>query len=218
MEIFSRCTALILIVILFPLFILLGTFSLIFQGSPIFFIQERIGLNFKPFNIIKFRTMVINRDKSMVTMSGDRRITKWGKFLRYFKIDELPQLWNIIKGDMRFIGPRPEVKKFINKKSFHFLKFVNPGLTDLSSILLRNEEEILKMLGGVDNYPELLNIKAELGNLYAKNKGFKLDLVLTLSTLIVFLMPSFVQKNINRLFVRSYSIQLFNKIEALILL
>ena len=161
--------------------------------------------------------MVINRDKDKITMSGDPRITKWGKFLRYFKIDEIPQLWNIIKGDMRFIGPRPEVEKFIDKNRFYFLKFVKPGLTDFSSILLRNEEEILKLLGGVNSYPELLNIKADLGNLYAKNKGFKLDLVLTISTLIVFLVPSFVQKNINRLFVKTYSIQLFNKIEALIL-
>ena len=96
---------------------------LISQGRPIFFKHKRVGYDFKQFELYKFRTMIINRG-SVITNFEDKRITKVGKIIRKLKIDELPQLFNIIKGEMRFIGPRPEVPEYINQKDFNFLKII----------------------------------------------------------------------------------------------
>ena len=116
---------------------------------------------------------------------------------------------------MRFIGPRPEVESFVTKEKFYFLKFIKPGLTDYSSILLKNEENILKALGGIQCYPEILKTKTDLGALYLKDKGFRLDLVLAISTLLVIIYPKFIQKNINKLFIKPHSLTLYKKIEVL---
>ena len=91
---------------------------------------------------------MINNVGDLITSADDKRITRWGKFLRNTKIDELPQLINIVKGDMRFIGPRPEVLKFFNKNDFNFLMVVKPGISDFSSIILRDESKILNAIGG----------------------------------------------------------------------
>ena len=105
------------------------------------------------------------------------------------KLDELPQLWNIVKGDMRFIGPRPEVQEFVRSNDFSFLTIIKPGLTDFSSILFRNESDILSHSGGIEKYPKLLELKVELGHLYAKHKNFLLDIKLVLLTLVAIFFP-----------------------------
>tara|TARA_Y100001958_G_C20948298_1_gene351930 strand:+ start:110 stop:595 length:486 start_codon:yes stop_codon:yes gene_type:complete len=131
---------------------------------------------------------------SIITSPNDSRITKLGKILRKTKIDEVPQLYNIIKGEMRFIGPRPEVRQYFSKKDFQFLKVVKPGISDFASIILRNESSILKKIGGNDPYEKLLPIKLELANYYSKNKSFWLDFQLVIITTISILLPKFAIK------------------------
>jgi lipopolysaccharide/colanic/teichoic acid biosynthesis glycosyltransferase len=218
MELFSRTVAALLLIILSPFFLLIGAGSLLFQGFPVLFKQERVGFKYNLFKLYKFRTMKNNRDEKFITETGDGRITGWGKLLRKLKFDELPQLWNIIKGDMRFIGPRPEVFHYVNKKDFSFLNSVKPGLTDFSSILLRNEEQIIVHLGGVENYPELLKIKVRLGQLYANQKGFKLDLMLVFFTLLAIVIPSAAQKLIIKIFIIPNDLYISHQIKKLNLL
>ena len=118
--------------------------------------------------------MVQNSGKT-ITDPNDLRITKFGKFLRKTKLDEIPQPINIIKGEMRFIGPRPEVKDYFNKQKFRFLKNVKPGISDFASIILRNESKILDQIGGEEPYEKLLPIKLELAQYYSLKKSFCCD-------------------------------------------
>jgi len=208
MELLSRTMALIMLIILSPLFLLISIISFIFQRSPIIYKQERIGFNYNSFMCYKFRSMIINNSDNKITDSIDSRITKWGKFLRALKLDELPQLWNIIKGDMRFIGPRPEVREFADGNDFSFLKKIKPGLTDFSSILLRNESEILNRAGGVENYTHLLKLKIALGHLYAEHKSFWLDLKLVLLTLVSIVLSKTAIKLVKKHFIGKYDPEL----------
>tara|TARA_B000000557_G_scaffold256474_1_gene248717 strand:+ start:4542 stop:5204 length:663 start_codon:yes stop_codon:yes gene_type:complete len=183
-EFISRLIALFLTFMLFPFLILTGLFLFLIQGKPIFFTQNRVGFKFKEFRLMKFRTMYLNDQKKMITDYNDNRITAIGKILRKFKIDELPQLINIILGDMRFIGPRPEVPKFVTYDKFSFLNEVKPGLSDFSSIIFRNEEHILSKLNCDNPYKKILPLKIRLAEIYSKNKSFRLDLLLTFLTII----------------------------------
>jgi len=217
MDIFSRIIALILVLILLPLIFIIILLNFIFQGLPIFYFHERVGYKYKKFNIIKFRTMRINQINSKyITSRNDLRITKWGKFIRFLKIDEIPQLWNIIKGDMRFVGPRPEVEEFVNNQDFSFLNSIKPGLTDFSSIILRNEEKVLDKLGGIEHYPELLSIKLKLCHLYEKSKGFVLDLKLVILTILSILFPETISYTVLKLFIIDINDDLFLQINKLI--
>ena len=160
-ELFSRSIAFIAIIIFSPISIIISLILLIFQGRPIFYKHSRIGSNFIEFNLFKFRTMIKNEGDS-ITDYNDHRITRIGFFLRKFKIDEIPQLLNILNGEMRFIGPRPEVPEYCNKKDFRFLKMIKPGISDFASILFRNEDEYLRKIGGQNPYIILLEIKTYL--------------------------------------------------------
>ena len=143
MEIISRFLALTLIVILSPILIFISILCIIFQGFPIIFKQERVGYNYKIFKIYKFRTMSRNNG-DLITIRHDRRITKIGKILRMTKIDEIPQLLNILKGDMRFIGPRPEVPSYFEKSAFHFLMNVNQAYQTMLQFYLEMRKKYLK--------------------------------------------------------------------------
>ena len=120
-------------------------------GSPgtIIYSQERVGLNGRRFRLYKFRSMIVNADKvgTSVTTGNDTRITKIGRFLRKIKLDELPQLWNVLKGDMSFVGPRPDVPEIVNKYSPEMRRILNvrPGITSNATLYLRNEEDLLSL-------------------------------------------------------------------------
>jgi len=190
MELIARLTAVLLTLLLSPLLIGIALGNLLIQGRPIIFRQKRIGKDFKPFIIYKFRTMHVNPNDEIKFQTGDSdQTTKWGKFLRKTKLDELPQFFNVIKGDMRFIGPRPEVPEFVDKESFFFLNQIKPGLSGYSSILFRNESEIWSMIDSDDPYNNILKIKVGLDKYYVNKKSFFEDLKLVGITILSLFIP-----------------------------
>lgn len=170
------------IIVLLPLFVFIAALIKIDSKGTIFYLQSRVGKFNNNFKLIKFRTMVPHADKgSLITLSSrDGRITKIGYHLRKYKIDELPQLFNVLKGEMSLVGPRPEVRKYVEKYNQEQLKVLNyrPGLTDISSIVYSNENEILEKEDNPEKYytdvimPEKLyrNLK------YLKERSFFSDL------------------------------------------
>ena len=190
MELISRLTAVMLTFLLSPLLLGIALGNLVIQGRPIIFRQSRIGKDFKPFIIYKFRTMAVNKSRPNNFHTRDNnQTTKWGRFLRKTKLDELPQFFNVIKGDMRFIGPRPEVPQYVKKDSFSFLNKIKPGLSGYSSILFRNESEIWSMIDSDDPYNNILKIKVGLDKYYVKKKSFFEDLKLVGITIISLFIP-----------------------------
>lgn len=141
-RLFDIVGALLGMLILFPIFLLISIIQIRFVGAPIFFKQERIGRGGRPFQIYKFRTMVINNEENglpLLTEDGDDRLTKIGSFLRKYHLDELPQLWNVLIGDMSFVGYRPERKYFIDKimerrPDYSKLYSIRPGITSMATI------------------------------------------------------------------------------------
>ena len=190
MELISRITAAVLIIALSPLLIFITLGNILVQGRPIIFKQTRIGKNFKEFIIYKFRS-IKNDSSNLNTFSSGRELkaNKWGKFLRKTKLDELPQLFNIIKGDMRFIGPRPEIPEFVDEDSFSFLKKIKPGLSGYSSILFRNESEIWSIIDSEDPYIDILSVKVALDKYYVNKKGFFEDFKLVCITILSLFIP-----------------------------
>lgn len=141
------CVAFLAVLVLSPVLIILLVLVLLDGSGGAFYCQERVGKNFKVFRIIKFRTMIPGSDRSgrLTVGAKDTRITKTGHFLRKFKLDELPQLFNILKGDMSLVGPRPEVPEYValyNEKQRKVLD-VKPGLTEYASIEYVDENELL---------------------------------------------------------------------------
>ncbi len=170
------------LIILVPFLIIISiVIQLDSKGSP-FFIQKRVGKNNKDFNIFKFRTMdVKSQKKGLLTLGNDDpRITKIGYFLRRYKIDELPQLINIILGDMSFVGPRPELRNYVNYYSKDDMKTLNvkPGITGLASLKYRNEVELIKAAKNPEDF--FINIiipdKLRINKKYIKHQNFFLDL------------------------------------------
>ena len=145
---FDMLIAFLGLLCIFPIFILIGLAIKLETNGPIFFRQERVGRLSKLFRIYKFRTMILNTgiEGSKITVGKDPRITSVGFFLRQYKLDELPQLINVLLGDMSFVGPRPEVEEYVNyyTSSEKMLIFsIRPGITDLASIKFKDENTIL---------------------------------------------------------------------------
>jgi lipopolysaccharide/colanic/teichoic acid biosynthesis glycosyltransferase len=155
------CISFLGLFLLSPLFFFFAFFIKVSSKGPVFYKQTRIGLNGVEFNIYKFRSMRPNSDKlGLITVGGrDPRITPIGFFLRKFKLDELPQLVNVLIGDMSLVGPRPEVKKYVelyNEEQKGVLS-IRPGITDWASIYYRNENEILgNSINPEDDYINLI--------------------------------------------------------------
>ena len=157
-----------------------------------FYIADRVGLNFKKFKIIKLRSMIVKADKSKVdsTSANDPRITRFGAIIRKLKLDELTQLFNVFKGEMSFVGPRPNVERETNlysNKEKELLS-VKPGITDFASIVFSDESEILKDYQNPDiAYNQLIRPRKNfLALTYIKNKSISLDLKIILLTIYAF--------------------------------
>jgi lipopolysaccharide/colanic/teichoic acid biosynthesis glycosyltransferase len=189
-RIFDLLVSLIALIVFFPL-LLISLFLVWMQDfhSP-FYIAKRIGKDGKPFNLIKIRSMIINADKSGVdsTSADDERITKIGNFVRRYKIDELPQLFNVINGSMSLVGPRPnvdsDVKLYTDEENK--LLSVQPGITDFSSIIFSDESDILHGSFNPDlKYNQVIRPwKSRLGLFYIKKKSLYVDLFIIFTTVI----------------------------------
>ena len=140
--------SLIILIILSPFFLILAIAIKLDSKGPVFYRQERITTNGKSFRIFKFRTMVQNADKigALVTVGNDSRITRVGKFIRKIRLDEIPQLLNVFKGEMSFVGTRPEVKKYVEKytNEMKATLLMPAGITSVASIKYKDEDEILE--------------------------------------------------------------------------
>lgn len=174
---------------LWPAGLLIGLLIKLTGGGPIFYGQTRIGQFGKPFRIWKFRSMVVNADKLGVPLTKDEdpRITWIGRFLRKTKLDELPQLWNVLVGDMSFVGPRPEMPRYVERytpEQREILKF-KPGITDMATMLFRNEEALLRGTGDVEGFylRYCLPKKIELNLQYAQRAGVLQDIWIIVQTL-----------------------------------
>lgn len=190
-RIFDILTTLIGGVLLLPFIAIIIIWIKVSSKGPLFYIQKRVGKDFKEFNLYKFRSMIIDAEKKgpSVTSGDDPRITKVGKFIRKTKIDELPQLINVLKGDMSLVGPRPEVMRFVKEKKEEYKKVlsVRPGITDNAAIEYRDEETIMVQYDDKEKaYIEIiLPQKIKLYNLYIENISFVNDIKLILKTIKV---------------------------------
>jgi lipopolysaccharide/colanic/teichoic acid biosynthesis glycosyltransferase len=173
-----------------PLFLLISLAIFIGSGWPIFFLQERVGWDRKVFNIIKFRTMRItsNAKGLLISSNNDSRVTGIGKFLRKYKLDELPQFINVLKGEMSIVGPRPEVKKYADSffVDYDQILTVKPGITDYASILYRNEAKLLDAVFDKEKYylEKILPIKIQLNKKYIDEASLITDLKIIFITIL----------------------------------
>jgi len=188
-NIFDFVFGVIGFIILLPFLMIIGILIRIMSPGSVMFEQERIGKDGKPFKILKFRTMVENAEElgPQITIGKDMRVTKIGEFLRKYKIDEFPQIINIINGEMSFVGPRPEVKKYVDLYTPEQRKVlsIKPGVTDLASIKFKNENEILAQSQNPERtyteviMPEKLRINLD----YVENASLLYDVKLIFNTI-----------------------------------
>lgn len=192
-RIFDFVFSLFGIILILPILILVAVLIKLNSKGPVFYKQIRVGKNGKDFKIFKFRTMHLDADKlGLLTVGGrDPRITSIGFYLRKYKLDELSQLINVLIGDMSFVGPRPEVRKYVDlySKEQKEVLFVKPGITDLASIEFRNENDILSKEEDPNQYyidvimPEKLRINLK----YIKKRNLLKDIGVIFKTFKVIL-------------------------------
>lgn len=181
------------LLLLWPLLAMLALLVVMRDGRPVFFSQTRVGRYGEPFRIWKFRTMRANSRGSSITAAGDARITVIGAFLRKYKLDELPQLFNVLLGEMSLVGPRPEVPEYVRAEApiWRSVLEVRPGITDLASLLYRDEEALL--VGATDPaafYREqVLPAKLVLNLMYLDSRTLARDIRLILLTIYYSLFP-----------------------------
>jgi lipopolysaccharide/colanic/teichoic acid biosynthesis glycosyltransferase len=185
---FDFVVALVGLVLLSPLLLLVALLIKLDSPGPALFRQERIGKGFRPFRIYKFRTMVHDAPcrGGPITFGTDPRITRLGRVLRKTKIDEFPQLINVLRGEMSFVGPRPEVRPYVElfRADYEEILQVVPGITDLASVQYRDEAEVL---GRFEN-PEaayvghILPDKIKLAKEYVRRSSFLFDITLIFKT------------------------------------
>lgn len=188
------------LVVLSPFFFVAALFIKLSSTGPIFYRQLRIGLNGKEFNVLKFRSMRLNSDKlGLITVGRhDPRVTPIGYFLRKYKLDELPQLINVLKGDMSLVGPRPEVKKYVDLYNVEQRKVlsIRPGITDWASIYYRDENVILGQSSDPekDYIEKVLPDKINYNLIYIKNYGVVEYFKIIINTIWYLFLPARVSK------------------------
>ena len=187
-RLFDLITSFIGLVFLVPIFIIVSLLVKISSVGPVFFVQKRIGKNGKIFQMIKFRSMyVIQNSTSNISVKGDVRITKIGAFLRKLKLDELPELWNVLIGDMSLVGPRPDVCGYADNLIGEDRKILElrPGITGVASLKYYNEEDVLatqdKPLKFNDEviYPDKVRLNLD----YYHNNNLWIDIKIIFATI-----------------------------------
>ena len=193
-AIFDRLAAGVGLVTLVPLLAAAAAAIGAADGSPIFFRQTRLGRFGRAFGLLKFRTMRVAVSGPQITARPDSRVTRVGRVLRKYKLDELPQLWNVLKGDMRLVGPRPEVPAYVDldDRAWQAVLAVRPGITDLASLIYRNEEEVLARAENPERHyrERILPEKLRLNLVYLERRSFWLDIKLILLTVWYSFVPN----------------------------
>jgi lipopolysaccharide/colanic/teichoic acid biosynthesis glycosyltransferase len=174
-NLFERVVAALGFIAVSPLLAVCAVAVYLEDRGPVLFRQLRMGANGKPFLLLKLRTMRSRARGRSITAEGDSRITAIGKLLRDFKIDELPQLWNVFRGDMSFVGPRPEVPEYVDLSDprWRVVLSVKPGITDLASLVFRHEERLLSGHSDVEKFyrERLLPQKLDLSAHYVRTRS-----------------------------------------------
>lgn len=175
------------LIILSPVLLIISILIKVITPGPVFFLQVRAGRHGIPFKIIKFRTMVVDHSGCSVSVKGESRITPLGGILRKYKLDELPELWNILAGSMSFVGPRPDVMEYVNKLTVDQKRILDfrPGLTSPASLKYSKEEEILETVPDPIRYfdeviwPDKMRMNLE----YCNSRTFIGDIKLIIKTI-----------------------------------
>ena len=186
---FDRITSFFGLLFLWPILIIVSLLVLVLMpGGPVFFLQKRIGKNGHLFTMYKFRSMTVGHNGSSVSVAGESRITPFGAKLRKYKIDELPELWNVLKGDMSFVGPRPDVPGYADAlvgEDREVLK-LRPGITGPASLKYRNEEELLASVDDPQKYNDevIFPDKVRINRYYLHHYSFWMDLKMIFATVL----------------------------------
>jgi len=181
-----------------PFLVLAALLIKLESREPIFYKQLRVGLNGKPFYIYKFRTMEVGVEGKgpLITGANDPRLTRVGKLLRKIKLDEMPQLFNVLKGEMSLVGPRPEVSKYVELYTDEQKKIltVKPGMTDPATVHFRNEEDLLAQAEDRENFyiNEIMPIKLKLCLQYIENMSLPYDVKLIFLEILALILPQSV--------------------------
>ena len=187
-RLFDLFVSLVGIIVLLPVFLIIALLVKIKTPGPLFFVQQRVGRYGKLFSLVKFRTMLAGQKGNNITVKGESRITPLGVFLRKYKLDELPELWNVLKGDMSFVGPRPDVPGYADRLKGEERKILElrPGITGPASMKYSNEEELLALQPDPVKYnneviwPDKVRINLD----YMRNRNFRFDLKMIIYTVL----------------------------------
>ena len=187
--IFDRLVSFIGLFVLWPILLVVAILARIkMPGGPVLFSQERVGRGGRLFTMYKFRTMTVGHGGSTVTVAGEPRITTLGARLRKYKLDELPELWNVLKGEMSFVGPRPDVPGYADTlvgEDREVLK-LRPGITGPASLKYRNEEEILANVEDPQRYNDevIFPDKVRINRYYLHHYSFFMDIKMIIATVL----------------------------------
>ncbi len=186
-AVFDRVAAALGLVVLAPVLALIAAAIVLEAGFPVLFRQTRVGRGGRPFRLVKFRSMRMDVAGTRITAGRDPRVTRVGAWLRRRKIDELPQLWNVLRGDLSLVGPRPEIPPFVDTQDpvWRAVLEVRPGITDPASLQFRHEEELLSGAADAERYyrEAILPPKLALNLEYIRTRTFWGDLKLIARTL-----------------------------------
>lgn len=187
-RIFDILASAVGLILLSPLFLVIAILMKLKMPGPVLFRQERIGRNGKLFTILKFRSMILDHKGSTISVKGEKRITPLGAFLRKYKLDELPELWNVVRGDMSLVGPRPDMPEYTSQLvgEEKLILELRPGITGPASLKYASEEELL---AGVEDpakyndeiiWPDKVRINLD----YYYNRSFLGDIQIILKTIL----------------------------------
>ena len=191
---FEGLLALAALILATPVIAFAGLAIIVSSGAPVLFRQRRVGQHGRTFELYKLRTMNQSLGGPQITKGDDLRITRLGKFLRQTKLDELPSLWNVLRGDMSLVGPRPEVPRFVKPEDPLWQKIlsVRPGITDPVTLRLRSEAELLTGIAGdTEQYyvDELQPVKLKGYVAYLEERDWRSDLKILLRTMFAVVLP-----------------------------
>lgn len=187
---FDVLLSLFLLILLFPVLLLVALLIKISSKGPVIFRQLRVGQHNIDFTLFKFRTMYLDTAQKNTLTVGNRdvRITRVGYFLRKYKIDELPQLYNVLRNDMSIVGPRPELRKYVHfyTKEQRKVLLLKPGITDYASIHFRHENELLAIQTDPETFyiSEILPVKIQLNGQYAAERSLRVYFIIIFNTLL----------------------------------